>query len=182
MSPALYSLYYKYSIRGGLEKLEVRVAFCYYREMPQPVKLSDALVLEARLAAESRQRSIARQVEYWASLGRSMEELLDGATQRRLLQRGGTQSLSYLLDTVEKPEGRKRLKAHLDSEPFPHFEQHPTQKGLLIRIEANGARSVGRFVNRQFVTEQDLAQSAAYADSRKRTTARPASRRARATA
>jgi len=182
VSPALYVLYYKYNIRGGPEKLEERVAFCYHREMPQPVKLSDALVLEARLAAESRQRSIAGQVEYWASLGRSMEDLLDGATQRRLLQRGGTQSLSYLLDTVEKPEGRRRLKAYLDSEPFPHFEQHSTDRRLLIRIEANGARSVGRFVNRQFVTEQDLAQSAAYADSRKRTAARPTARRARATA
>src|SRR5580658_4178375 len=150
--------------------------------MPQPVKLSDALVLEARIAAESRQRSIAGQVEYWASLGRSMEDLLDGATQRRLLNGSGTQSLSHLLETVEKPEGRKRLKAHLESEPFPHFEQHPADKRLLIRIEANGARSVGRFVNRQFVVERNPAQLTPQADARKRAAARPKARRTRAMA
>jgi hypothetical protein len=150
--------------------------------MPQPVKLSDALVLEARLAAESRQRSIAGQVEYWASLGRSMEDLLDGATQRRLLQRGGTQSLSHLLDTVEKPEGRKRLKAYLDSEPFPHFEQHPTEKSLLIRIEANGVRSVGRFVNRQFVLEPIRAQSAEEPESRRHSGLKSKARTTRAIA
>jgi hypothetical protein len=33
--------------------------------MSQPVKLSDALVLDARLAAEVQERSIAGQVEYW---------------------------------------------------------------------------------------------------------------------
>jgi hypothetical protein len=150
--------------------------------MPQPVKLSDALVLEARLAAETRQRSIAGQVEYWASLGRSMEDLLDGATQRRLLQRGGAQSLSHLLDTVEKPEGRQRLKAYLDSEPFPHFEQHPSDKRLLVRIEANGARSVGRFVNRQFVVERNAAHLGTEADARRRAAARPTARRTRVTA
>jgi hypothetical protein len=111
-----------------------------------------------------------------------MEDLLDGATQRRLLNTAGTQSLSHLLDTVEKPEGRKRLKAYLDSEPFPHFEQHPIQKSLLIRIQANGERSVGRFVNRQFVVERNLAQLAPEADTRKRTAVKPTARRIRATA
>jgi hypothetical protein len=38
--------------------------------MSQPVKLSDALVLDARLAGEVQERSIAGQVEFWAKLGR----------------------------------------------------------------------------------------------------------------
>lgn len=150
--------------------------------MPQPVKLSDALVLEARLAAESRQRSIAGQVEYWASLGRSIEDLLDGATQRRLLNGSGMQSLSHLVETIAKAEGRKRLKAHLDSEPFPHFEQHPTDKSLLMRIEANGARSVGRFVNRQFVAERNQKGLSPQGDALRRVAARPTARRTRAVA
>jgi len=37
--------------------------------MSQPVKLSDALVLETRLAGEIVERSIAGQVEFWARLG-----------------------------------------------------------------------------------------------------------------
>jgi hypothetical protein len=39
----------------------------------QPVKLSGSLVLDARLAGETVERSIAGQVEFWARLGRSVE-------------------------------------------------------------------------------------------------------------
>ncbi len=37
--------------------------------MSQPVKLTDALVLDARIAGEVVERSIAGQVEFWARLG-----------------------------------------------------------------------------------------------------------------
>ncbi len=37
------------------------------------MKLSDALVLDARIAGEVLERSIAGQVEYWAKLGRAVE-------------------------------------------------------------------------------------------------------------
>jgi hypothetical protein len=119
--------------------------------MSQPVKLSDDLILEARLAAQTQERSIAGQVEFWAKLGRSVVELLDGRAQQRLIGGGKRKSLTELVDSVDAPEGRARLKAYLESRPFPHFEAHPTRKGMLIRIEANGRRTAGRFKNRQFV-------------------------------
>jgi hypothetical protein len=40
--------------------------------MSQPVKLSDSLVLDARITGEVVERSIAGQVEYWAKLGRAV--------------------------------------------------------------------------------------------------------------
>jgi ParD-like antitoxin of type II bacterial toxin-antitoxin system len=55
------------------------VAKCYHRDMSQPVKLSDELVLDARLTAEIAERSIAGQIEFWAQLGRAIEPLLEGA-------------------------------------------------------------------------------------------------------
>lgn len=121
--------------------------------MPLPVKLSDALVLDARLAAEVEQRSIAGQVEYWASLGKLVDALLDGRNRSEALQKSKTKPLSELVATIGTPEGDARLRAYLESEPFPHFEPHPTRKGILIRIEADGAHSVGRFVDREFVAE-----------------------------
>lgn len=120
--------------------------------MSQPVKLSDALVLEARIAGETEERSIAGQVEYWAKLGRSVVGLLEGRVQQRLISGRMKKSLSELVDSVEGPEGKARLRAYLDARPFPHFEAHPTRKGLLVRIDAAGKKTVGRFKNRQFVT------------------------------
>jgi hypothetical protein len=121
--------------------------------MSQPVKLSDALVLDARMAAEVQERSIAGQVEFWAKLGRSVELLLDGQQVLKLCRTVGATPLADLVDQVDTPKGREIFRAYLESEPFPHFEAHPTCEGLLVRTEENGTRTVGRFVNRIFVPE-----------------------------
>jgi hypothetical protein len=118
--------------------------------MSQPVKLSDALVLDARIAAEAQERSIAGQVEFWAKLGRSVELMLDGQHVLALCRTVGATPLADLVDLVDTRAGREMLKSYLDSEPFPHFVAHPSQPGLLVRIEENGERTVGRFVNRTF--------------------------------
>jgi hypothetical protein len=60
------------------------------------------------------------------------------------------QPLSALLESVDTPVGRQRLTAFLGSQPFPHYEPHPDRPGLLVRIDADGRRTTGRFVNRQF--------------------------------
>ncbi len=139
--------------------------------MSQPVKLSDALVLDARLAAEAQQRSIAGQVEFWAKLGRSVELLLDGREVLALQRAGAARPLSELLASVETAEGRERLERVLSSRPFPHFRQHPTRPDLLVKIAEDGTETAGRFVNRQFVAAapERSARSARSRISRKAT-------------
>jgi hypothetical protein len=60
----------------------------------QPVKLSDGLVLDARITAEIAQRSIAGQIEFWASLGRAIEPVLRGDQALALRQAGDAKPLS----------------------------------------------------------------------------------------
>jgi len=117
-----------------------------------PVKLSDGLVLDARLAGEVMERSIAGQVEYWARLGRAIDPILNGAQAMAASRRGTIRSLSELLDDVESSTGRQRLTAHLNELPFPHYQPCPEQPGLLIRIESDGTRTRGRFVQRVFTS------------------------------
>lgn len=114
------------------------------------MKLSESLVLEARLAGDAVERSIAGQVEFWARLGRSVELLLDGQHVLALCRNAGARPLSACLESVDSPEGRQRVADLLESGPFPHYQAHPDRPGLLVRIDANGDRTVGRFVNRQF--------------------------------
>ena len=129
--------------------------------MSQPVKLSDALVLEARLAGEIEERSIAGQVEFWAKLGRSVEYLLEGRQVLALCRNAAARPLTECLDSVDSPEGRQRLAEFLGSQPFPHYEPHPHRSGLLVRIDADGRRTVGRFVNRRFQAVGGKANSRA---------------------
>lgn len=118
--------------------------------MSQPVKLSDQLVLKARQTAEWTERSIAGQIEYWAELGEVLERMLDGERLLALRRAGAAKPLSECLATVGTEEGRKRVGEYLASQPFPHFEPAPGRKGLLVRIEEDGTRTIGKFVNRQF--------------------------------
>jgi hypothetical protein len=116
--------------------------------MSQPVKVSDALLLDARLMGEATQRSIAGQIEFWARLGRAVESLLRGDQMLALCKAGKAKPLSACLQSVGSAEGRRRLTEHLMSLPYPHYE--PAPGGLLVRIEATGKRTMGRFVNRKF--------------------------------
>ena len=117
--------------------------------MSQPVKLSEALVLDARLTGQMAERSIAGQIEYWARLGRAVEPLLQGIQALALCRAGDARPLSASLDAVDSPEGRRRVADYLQTQPYPHYEPADAP-GLLVRITADGKRTLGRFVNRQF--------------------------------
>lgn len=118
--------------------------------MSQPVKLSDALVIDARMAGAFMERSIAGQVEFWAKLGRAVESLLQGGQALALCQSASARPLSACLDAVDSATGRRLVAEFLQTQPYPHYEPAPDAPGLLVRIEADGRRTVGRFVNRQF--------------------------------
>lgn len=141
-------------MRPGEQTLDLApsVAFCYHPGVSQPVKLSDDLVLDARLTGEIAERSIAGQIEFWANLGRALEPLLDGFRALALQKAARTKPVSACLNSVDTPEGRNRVREYLHTRPFPHYEPHPKKAGLLVRIDKDGKRSVGRFVGRRFKT------------------------------
>ena len=117
--------------------------------MSQPVKVSDALLLDARIAGEVVERSIAGQIEFWAKIGRALEPLMRGDHVLALCRSGNVKPLSACLESVDSPAGRRRVFEHLKARPYPHY-QAAESPGLLVRIEADGKHTVGRFVNRQF--------------------------------
>src|SRR4051812_12715984 len=117
--------------------------------MSQPVKVSDELLLDARLAGEASERSIAGQIEYWAKLGRAVEMHLRAPQALRLKRDGEARPLSELLASVGTAAGRKRLASHLDHRPFPHFEAVPGGPGPRLKIDPEGGRGGGRFVQRE---------------------------------
>lgn len=127
--------------------------------MSQPVKISDTLILDARLTSGLAERSIAGQIEYWARLGRAVEPLLSGEKVLALRRTGDIRPLSELLATVDLAEGRRRVAEVLAEQPFPHYEPATDQPGLLVRIEADGQQTIGKFVGRKFRTVESSSGS-----------------------
>src|SRR5689334_17367898 len=118
--------------------------------MSQPVKLSSELVLDARLIGKVAERSIAGQIEYWANLGRAIEPLLQGIEALALCRNASARLLSDCLGSVDTPKGKDRVINYLETQPYPHYEQAKDTPGFLVRIDANGKRTIGRFINRTF--------------------------------
>src|ERR1039457_6767439 len=118
--------------------------------MSQPVKVSDALLLDARIAGEAVERSIAGQIEFWAKIGRALEPLLRGDHVLALCRAGNVKPLSACLESVDSPASRHRVIEHQKTRPYPHYEAAAESPGFLVRTEADGKRTVGRFVNRRF--------------------------------
>ena len=83
------------------------------------MKLSDGLVLDARLAGEVAERSIASQIEFWAAIGRAVERVLHTDRALELKQKGKARPLSECLMEVNTTKGRKRLAQALEQRPFP---------------------------------------------------------------
>ena len=118
--------------------------------MSQPVKLSDSLVLDARLTSEAAERSIAGQIEFWAGLGRAIEPLLRLPEILALRKAGATKTLSACLAEAGTASGTQRVASYLKTRPYPHYEADPQHPGMLLRLEEDGTRTTGRFVNRRF--------------------------------
>lgn len=118
--------------------------------MSQPVKLSDELVLDARISGDATERSIAGQIEFWAGIGRALERVMQLDRVLALKRSGQLEPLSRVLDSVDTKEGRRRVSEVLASRPYPHFEPSG-RAGLVVRVDEDGTRTEGRFVQRKFV-------------------------------
>jgi hypothetical protein len=118
--------------------------------MGQPVRLSDGLVQDARVVGEVAERSIAGQIEYWAQLGRAIDSVLDGERALRLKGGRGGKPLSACLRPRTRKEAAAELAAHLSAQPFPQYHPVPRKPGFLLRVDADGTRTLGRVVGRAF--------------------------------
>jgi len=59
------------------------------------------------------------------------------------------------LDAADSAKGRERLARYLKAQPYPHYESDPSNRDLLVRVEENGTRVRGHFVDKNFVVVND---------------------------
>ncbi|TWT34738.1 hypothetical protein Enr8_21520 [Blastopirellula retiformator] len=67
-----------------------------------------------------------------------------------------SRSLYDAISEVDSAKGKDRARDYLQRRPFPHFEAAVGQPGLVYKVDEDGTRTLGRFVNRQFFAADKL--------------------------
>ncbi len=124
-----------------------------------PLRLDSGLVREADAVGKLYKRSPPRQIEYWAELGKVIEEFV---TPEELIaiREGLSQLVIQPLPSAPiRPEqvfaslARDRSRGTLIGKVSDHacnYQASPTQPGLLEQINSDGSKITGRFRNGQF--------------------------------
>jgi len=120
--------------------------------MGTSLKLSDDLVNEARHEAEAADRSLTSQIEHWARLGRSVESALRHEDVLALKRASPTRrALLAVVRRIASDNQRTDLSATLKDGRTVYQD---AGEGRVERIERDGTRTVGRFVDRRFVADE----------------------------
>src|SRR5438876_8230513 len=126
--------------------------------MGMPVKLSDELVNAARREAASTDRSITGQIEHWVKIGRSVENVLRHQ-DIQALKRAPTdltltgpirQAIHAALGRAIAETDQRALAQRLRAGRTV-YQSDPGGSAMIERIDADGTRTLGQFVNRQFI-------------------------------
>lgn len=83
-----------------------------------------------------------------------LDQLTDDLASR-IPELSDAEMAELALDAVDSVKGRDRVARHLKAQPYPHYETDPTSRDLVVRIEENGTRVRGHFVNKNFVAAND---------------------------
>ena len=98
-----------------------------------PVRLSEALTVRARAAAQTLDRSLTEQVEHWARLGQVVEDAIHAATVQRLKARSHDPELQARLARADSAEGRAKAVALIES-------RNPVRHGLDVKGAVRAVR------------------------------------------
>lgn len=123
--------------------------------MGLPIKISEALALAARTEAGVFERSIASQVEHWAQIGRAVEQVLGHGQIAALKRQAGMPEFSDAMRKASSEAGQRRALEHIRKLGGPRYSLDPAGRGAILRIDADGSRTRGRFVRRRFVKTPD---------------------------
>lgn len=153
--------------------IEIFVAVCYIvipmniagvaQAMPGPYRLSNDIVAHAEASADIQNRTVPKQIEHWANLGRRVERMIDHPSLMAILQ---DLAIVEVKLAPSKPVEAQDIFAKLEADRRSGkltkevtrasviYEASPSRPGLLDRIDERGVRATGHFENGEFVLDE----------------------------
>ncbi len=116
-----------------------------------PLRIDGELIREAKASGSVFHRSIAQQVEHWASLGRVLESVLTVSSVAKLKNLNRSVDLERALTGARSAAGRKKTLALLARKKGPLYGVKPDRPGVLLQYEPGKAAVPGEMIEGKFV-------------------------------
>lgn len=128
--------------------------------MSIPLRLNDDLVHDAEAEALVNKRSIPKQIEYWAEIGKAISHnvsssdllaLMQGLAQVQIAPRTASPvDPESVLASLSQAREEGSLRREV-SQARLRYEASPTRPGMLDRIHPDGHRETGHFRDGEFI-------------------------------
>jgi len=139
--------------------------------MGSPVKVADELANAARETAELANRSMAKQIEHWARLGRAVEQLVKTsdvmAFKAHLADPSDADkvadaraALERLVKALVERTDRDAARTLISETGKPVYEAVPGRPDRVAQVWPDGRKIAGRFVGSEFVADAPTAKQA----------------------
>ena len=132
--------------------------------MKRSIRLAEQLVSQAETEGTSSHRSIASQIEYWATIGRQVEADNKPSRERlNALEKFNTTFINHIQSSTSSGEFKETLfKKH----PFV-FIPSKMGPGYVDKVFADGTQITGRVVKGEFVEQKASGKKASRSSARK---------------
>lgn len=130
--------------------------------MSIPLRVKDTLFQDAEVEGSLMNRSAAKQVEFWAELGKRVAHSVSSSDLLALMQGIAEVQVEIrtpelinpvqILSSVEQASSNAQLGQQITQGKI-YFEASVTKSGLLDKVTHDGVRETGRFENGVFVAE-----------------------------
>lgn len=133
-----------------------------------PVRFQKELMESAAISGQVHHRSAVGQIEYWATIGRMLDDILEPETllavtsgfKRLTVENTDSNRIDpdELFSQIEARRNQGEL-THVIPEDSVAYQASIDHPGLLERLQPNGEISVGQFENGRFVPLEQLKAS-----------------------
>jgi len=131
--------------------------------MSIPIRVSEELLEEAKKQIKMSCRSLTKQIEFWALIGKEAElnmtpadiaALVNGEAEIKIFRKK-SESVDFdnLLDQVETDRKNGTIKSKVLKDKV-WYEEHLQHPGLFYRMTHQGEKTIGKFVNGKFVEDK----------------------------
>jgi hypothetical protein len=131
--------------------------------MSIPIRVSDELLEDAKQQIKLSYRSLTKQIEFWAQIGKEAEmnmtpadvaALVNGEVEIKVLRKKSEPiDFDSIFDEVESDRKAGTIKSKVLKDKV-WYEESPKNPGMFFRLTNDGEQTLGKFSDGKFIPEK----------------------------